>query len=126
MRRGSTSGPTAAMWPHASAPCIRGKLRASPVHPASAALASEVRVLPVADAIVFEYQPTRVLMSVLLMAAAQMRDQDFARRRDWNGTFRCEFQPVSSPVTLQEHGFHILWNDRLLRCHGQVGRCVLR
>src|SRR6516225_3966849 len=52
---------------------MRGKLTALPAHPVSGARESAIPALPVPAVTDFEYQPIRVLMSVLLSAAARMR-----------------------------------------------------
>ena len=70
MRAGSTFAPTAMTLPQQSAPWICGKLSAWPSHvPSEVSVVTSVSaVLPVTD---LEYQPVRVLMSVLLTPAAR-------------------------------------------------------
>jgi hypothetical protein len=62
--------PTATIRPHASAPWIRGNAKAAPVQPPSSASTAAFAIAEVAPRTVREYQPMRVLMSVLLRAAA--------------------------------------------------------
>lgn len=73
----STVGPIATIWPQASAPWMRGKLSGAPVQPESSTGAARKPAAPPAavDPTVtdFEYQPVRILMSVLLTPAARTR-----------------------------------------------------
>src|SRR5215468_3107899 len=75
-RAASTPAPAATMRPHASAPWMRGNFRAAPVQPPSSAVAWAGPAPPAAlvpAVTLFEYQPIRVLMSVLLTPAAPTR-----------------------------------------------------
>src|SRR5439155_3469903 len=73
IRPSSTPAPTDTMWPQQSAPCMRGKDNAIPVQLTSSSSDGSNPEEPPSEVPLLtplEYQPIRVLMSVLLIAAA--------------------------------------------------------
>src|SRR5712671_1757536 len=92
----ATPAPTAAIWPQPSAPWMRGNRKGAPVQPPSASGGgAPVAGAAVACSAAREYQPMRVLMSVLLTAAAAMRTSTSPKPGIGTGTVRSSSCPKS-------------------------------
>src|SRR3712207_9501255 len=109
MRSLDTPSPTDTTRPHTSAPCIRGNSSGVPdqlASPLSIAAMPSAPPLLVSDLIFFEYQPIRVLMSVLLIPAAATSMSNSLAFGRGTGTSRSEERRVGKECRSRWSPYH--------------------